>query len=103
MALFKTLKQVTDAKWIVDIIASAAGKHRCFTEHFKVQDATAQYKETCGPLIAEMVKNKSCYLIVILADKIQSCAYCKKVNRRKRVASECIQIVICQGKNHQKT
>ena len=61
MALFKTLKQATDAKWVVDIIASAAGKHRCFTEHFKVQDATTQYKETCGPLITEMVKNKSCY------------------------------------------
>lgn len=61
MALFRTLKPVTDAKWILDIVASAAGKHRCFTEYFKVQDATEQYKEVCGPLIAETVRCKSCY------------------------------------------
>ena len=61
MGLFKTLKNVTNADWMIGIVSKAAGKHRCFTELYKVSDATAKYAEECGPLIAEVVKNKSCY------------------------------------------
>lgn len=56
MALFDSLKVVTDGDWALECSAKAARFHRCFTSHFNTDDAYEPYKKLCSELIKRVVK-----------------------------------------------